>query len=112
MFEPIAIEQPGETSALSVEQTNRIHTIDLNDTSSEFSSFAQIFLSSGQMSVEDLSEKEKHIRTDPQLLKPIPDPNLSPVLFVWEKKRGKLANVLNEYDDLLMKTKLTEGDVK
>ena len=81
VFEPIAIEQPVEASALFVEQTNRIHAIDLSDTRSEFSSFAQNFLSSTEMSEEGMSENEKHKRTDPQLPKPIFGPNLSSVFF-------------------------------
>ena len=86
VFEPIAIEQPDEASALSVEQTNRIHTIDLSDTSSEFSWFDQIFSSSTEMSEKGLSNNEKLKRTDPQLLNSFPSPNLFSVLSSWGKR--------------------------
>ena len=40
VFEPIFVEQRGEASEIPFEQTNRIHTVDLKATSSEFSTFA------------------------------------------------------------------------
>ena len=93
------------------ERINRVHAIDLlNETSSEFSSFAQNFLSSTEISEEELSENEKRARTDPQLLKPIAGPDFSSVLSSWgEEARDQLANVLNEYDDLFMKHKTNIG---
>ena len=80
LFEPIAAEQPGKASALFVEQTNRIHAVDLSDASSEFSSVVQNFLSSTEMSEEGLSENEKRKRTDPQLLQAFSCSDLSSVL--------------------------------
>ena len=65
-----------------------IEFIQMSETSSEFSSFAQNFLSSTEMSEEGLSKSEKHARTDPQLLKPIPGPDLSSVLSSWGRGRG------------------------
>ena len=96
-----------ETDVPLIEQINRVHAIDLlNETSSEFSSFAQNFLSSTEISEEELSENEKRARTDPQLLKPIAGPDLFSVLSSWgEGARDQLANVLNEYDDLFMEHK-------
>ena len=83
---------------------------DLVDTSTEFTSFAQNFLSSTGISEEGLSENEKRARTDPQLLKPVPGPDLSSVLsFWWEGARDQLAEDLNEYDDLFMKHKADIG---
>ena len=70
-------------------------------TSSEFSSFAQNFLSSTGMSEIDLLENEKRKRTDPQLVKPVPGPDLSSVFSSWgEEARDKLEGTLNEYEDL------------
>ena len=43
VFKLIFVEQQGEASELPFEQTKRIRTVDLNDTTSELSSFAQIF---------------------------------------------------------------------
>ena len=56
VFEPIFAEQRGEASALPFEQTNRIRTVVLNNTSSELSSFARNFFSSTEMSEIGLSE--------------------------------------------------------
>ena len=57
-----------------------------------------------------MSETEKRAQTDPQLLKPIPSPDLSSVLSFWEEgARDQLAEVLNEYDDLFMKHKADIG---
>ena len=65
------------------------------------------------MSEEGLSESEKHARTDPQFLKPIPGPDLSSVLSSWgEGARDQLASVLSEYDDLFMKHKADIGRCK
>ena len=63
-----------------MEHVNNIDVVDLSDTSTEFRSFAQNFLSSIEKSEEGLSEIEKREKTDPQLLKPIPGPDLSSVL--------------------------------
>ena len=44
VFQPVAAESAAETDVPLVEQVNRVHAIDLlNETSSEFSSFAQTF---------------------------------------------------------------------
>ena len=76
-----------EASKLTKEFVNRIHKdIDL-DTSSEYSSFAQNFLSSTEPSEIGLSENEKRKCTDPELLKAIPGPDLSSVLSSWGKRR-------------------------
>ena len=82
VFEPVFVEKRGEASALPFEPTNCIRTVDLNDTSSEFSPFSLINLSSTRMSEIGLSENEKHAKTDPQLLKTNPVPDLSSVLFL------------------------------
>ena len=86
VFQPVA----AETDVPLVEQVNRVQALDLlSETSSEFSSFAQNFLSSTEPSEEELSEKDKRARTDPQLLKPIAGPDLSSVLSSWgEGGRG------------------------
>ena len=93
-----------------MEYVNNIDVVNLSDTRTEFSSFAQIFLSSTEISEEGLSENEKRERTDPQFLKPIPGPDLLSVLSFWgEGARNQLAEVLNEYDDLFMKYKADIG---
>ena len=62
------------------------------------------------MSEEALTGNEKRANTDPQLLKPIPGPDLSSVLSSWgEGARDQLAKILNEYDDLFMKHKADIG---
>ena len=79
-----------------MERVNNINIVDLSDSSTEFSSFAQNFLSTTEMSEEGLTENEKRARTDPQLLKPIPGPDLScPFLLRGEGARNQLAKVLN-----------------
>ena len=89
-----------------VEQVNKVHTVDLSETSSEFSSFAKNFLSSTEMSEEKLSENEKRAGTDPQLLKPFPGPDHSSVVSFWgEGARDQLASVSNEYDGFFHETK-------
>ena len=83
----VPMQNRGDDLKLSVEFVNQIHKdIDM-DTSSEFSSFAQNFLSSTEPSEVGLSESEKRKRTDPQLLKAIPGPDLSSVLSSWGKRR-------------------------
>ena len=59
-----------EASKLSAEVVYQVHRIFDLDWSSEFSSFAQNFLSSTEMSEIELSENEKRKISDPQLLKP------------------------------------------
>ena len=110
-FRPIPVDQTDRTSMPPlIEQVNNINIVDLDDTSSEFSSFAQNFLSSTELPEEDMSENEKRAQTDPNLLKPIPGPDLSSVLSFWgEGARDQLAEVLNEYDDLFMKHKADIG---
>ena len=66
-----------------MEHVNKINVVDLSDTSTEFSSFAQNFSSSTEMSEEGSLENEKRARTYPQLLKPIPGPDLPSVLSSW-----------------------------
>ena len=88
MFELIFVEQRGEAPGHPFEQTNRIHIVDLNDTSSELTSFAENFLSSTEMSKIGQSKNEKRARTDPQLLKAMPGPDLSSVLSFWGKRPG------------------------
>ena len=113
VFNSVPIQDSREASKLSAEFVNQVHRdLDL-DTSSEFSSFAQNFLSSTEPSEMGLSENEKRKRTDPLLLKPIPGPDLSSVLSSWgEGARDKLASVLSEYDDLFMKNKFDIGRCK
>ena len=113
VFNSVPIQDSREASKLSAEFVNQVHRdLDL-DTSSEFSSFAQNFLSSTEPSEMGLSENGKRKRTDPLLLKPIPGPDLSSVLSSWgEGARDKLASVLSEYDDLFMKNKSDIGRCK
>ena len=113
VFNSVPIQDSREASKLSAEFVNQVHRdLDL-DTSSEFSSFAQNFLSSTEPSEMGVSENEKRKRTDPLLLKPIPGPDLSSVLSSWgEGARDKLASVLSEYDDLFMKNKSDIGRCK
>ena len=113
VFNSVPIQDSREASKLSAEFVNQVHRdLDL-DTSSEFSSFAQNFLSSTEPSEMGLSENEKRKRIDPLLLKPIPGPDLSSVLSSWgEGARDKLASVLSEYDDLFMKNKSDIGRCK
>ena len=113
VFNSVPIQDSREASKLSAEFVNQVHRdLDL-DTNSEFSSFAQNFLSSTEPSEMGLSENEKRKRTDPLLLKPIPGPDLSSVLSSWgEGARDKLASVLSEYDDLFMKNKSDIGRCK
>ena len=100
----------GTTSVPFVERVNNITVVDLSDTSTEISFFAQNLLSSTEMSEEGLTENEKRARTDPQLLKPIPGPDLSSILSFWrEGARDQLAKVRNEYDNLFMKHKADIG---
>ena len=56
------------------------------DTSSGFCSFAQNFLSTTEESGEGLLENEMRKRTDPQLLKAVPGPDLLPSFF---RERGE-----------------------
>ena len=114
MLQPVAADTATEIDKPLFEQVNRVYTDEwLNETSSEYSSFAQNFLSSTEMSEEGLSESEKRARTDPQLLRPIPGPDLSSVLSSWgEGARDQLASVLSEYDDLFMKHKADIGRCK
>ena len=101
MFRPVSVDQADGTSMPLIEQVN-ISIVDLDDTSSEFSSFAQNFLSSTELSEEEMSESEKRAQTDPNQVKPIPGLDLSSVLSFWgEGARDQLAEVLNEYDDSL-----------
>ena len=110
VFRPIQVDQTDKPSVSFVQRVNNINIVDFSDTSTEFSSFAQNFLSSTEMSEEDLTENEKRANTDPQLLKPIPGPNLSSVLSSWgEGARDQLAKILDEYDDLFMKHKADIG---
>ena len=114
VLQPVAADTATEIDKPLFEQVNRVYTDEwLNETSSEYSSFAQNFLSSTEMSEEGLSESEKRARTDPQLLRPIPGPDLSSVLSSWgEGARDQLASVLSEYDDLFMKHKADIGRCK
>ena len=83
----VPVQSVCEASKLTKEFVNRIHKDNDLDTSSEYRSFAQNFLSSTEPSEIGLSENEKRKCTDPQLLKVIPGPDLSSVLSSWGKKR-------------------------
>ena len=110
MFRPVSVDQADGTSMPLIEQVNNNNIVDLDDTSSELGSFAQNFLSSTELSEEEMSESEKRAQTNPNLLKPIPGPDLPSVLSSWgEGAREQLAEVLNEYDDLFMKHKADIG---
>ena len=80
VFRPIQVDQTDKPSVSFAERVNIITIVDLSDTSTEISSFTQNFLSSTEMSEEDLTENEKRANTDPQFLKPIPGPDISAVL--------------------------------
>ena len=109
----VLMQTEGEASKLSTKYVNQVHRNFDMDTSSEFSSFAQKFLSSTEPSEAGLSDNEKRKRTDPQLLKAIPGPDLSSVLSPWgEEGRNKLETILNEYEDLFMKNKCDIGRCK
>ena len=54
VFRSIAVDQIDKASISIVEQVININAVDLSDTSTEFSSFAQNFLSSTEMSEEGL----------------------------------------------------------
>ena len=109
----VLMQTEGEASKLSAEYVNQIHRNFVMDTSSEFSSFAQNFSSSTEPSEAGLSDNEKRKRTDPQLLKAIPGPDLSSVLSSWgEEARNKLETILNEYEDLFMKKRSDIGRCK
>ena len=111
-FRPITVDPTDGTSVPCVEHVNNNNFVNFSDTSSEFSFFAlfRIFFSSTELSEEDMSESEKRAQTDPQLLKPIPGPDLSSVLSFWgESARDQLAKVFTEYDDLFMKHKADIG---
>ena len=102
----VAIHDNCEASKLSSEFVNQVHRDIGLGTSSEFISFAQNILSSSETSKIGLLKNEKRKRTDPQLLMPIPCPDLSSVLSSWvEEARDKLDGILNEYEDLFMKIK-------
>ena len=70
MFEPVTVDQTDGTFMPLVEHVNNDRIVNFSDTSSEFSSFAQNFLSSTELSEEEMSDNEKRAQTDPQLLKP------------------------------------------
>ena len=80
MVNSVSIRNNLETTKLPAESLSRVHKdLDL-DTSSEFSPFAQNFLSTTEESGEGLLENEVRKRIDPQFLKAIPGPDLSSVL--------------------------------
>ena len=83
----------------------------MDDTSSEYRSFAQNFFSLTEELEIGLSETEKRKRTDPQFLKAIPVPNLFSVLSSGrgEDVRDKLEGILNEYEDLFMNNQADIG---
>ena len=88
VFRPMAVDQTDKASVPIVEQSINIDAVDLSDTSSELSSFAQNFLSSTEMSEKGLPENEKRERSDPQLLTAIPGSDLFSVLSFWGKVLG------------------------
>ena len=91
VFNSVPIQDSREASKLSAEFVNQVHRdLDL-DTSSEFSSFAQNFLSSTEPSEIGLSENEKRRRTDPLLLKPIPGPDLSRPFFLGGRGERQIS---------------------
>ena len=65
VLNPVPMQNVGEASKLAKDFVNRIHKDIVMDTSSEYSSFAQNFLSPTEPSDMGLSEKEKRKRTDP-----------------------------------------------
>ena len=87
VFEPVFVTTRRKTSVFPFEQVNRIEVVNLYDTDSEFSAFAENVLSSTEMSEMCLSENEQCKKTDSQLLKAIFCPDLSSVLSVWGKRR-------------------------
>ena len=113
VLNPVSMQSICEASKLTKEFVNRIHKDNDLDTSSEYSSFAQNFLSSTEPSEIGLSENEKRKCTDPQLLKAIPGPDLSSILSSWgEEPKDKLEVILTEYEDLFMKNTSDIGKCK
>ena len=99
-------KKKSEELKLSIEFVKRVHSDSNLDTSSEFSSVAQNFLSSTEMSEVGLSEREIKRRTYPQSLEAKAGPDLSSVLSSWgEGARDKLQDILNEYEEFFMKYK-------
>ena len=90
VLRPIAVDQTDGTSISFVEHVNNINIVNLSDTSSEFSFFAQNFSSTTDISEEGMSETEKRAQTDQQLLKPIPGPDISSVLF-WGRRVQEIS---------------------
>ena len=103
-----------ETKESDVEFVNRVFEMEFSDTSSEYSSlFHSQFPSATEPSEAPLSEAKVRKRTDPELLKPIPGPDLKTVACNWgEKTKVDLENLLLEYDELFMKHKADIGRCK
>ena len=88
--------------------------MEFSSSSEEMSSmFHNQFPSSTDPSEPPLSDTELRKQTEPELLKPIPGPDLTNVEALWGEstKRG-LENLLLEYDDLFMKHKADIGRCK
>ena len=84
-----------------------------DDTSTEFSSFAQNFLSSSELSEEGLSEREKPKKTD--RLNCLNRPQVPTFLLSFlhgGEARDKLGSISIEYEDLFMKNKSDIGRCK
>ena len=116
MFKPVVkIQTENVSEDISTESINRICTdMEFSSSSSELSSlFHYEFPSPTEASEAPLSEAEVRKRTDPELLKPIPGPNLDSVALNWgEETKTKLENLLLEYDELFMKHKADIGRCK
>ena len=105
-FEPIFVERRGEASENPFEQTNRIYTVDLNDTSAEFNSFSQKLLSSTERPIRK-GQTGKN-RSSIAKSNSWPRPLFRPFLL-REEARDQLASGLREYHELFMKHKAVIG---
>ena len=113
MLISVPIQDNCEASNLSAEFKNQVYRNKDMDTSLEFRTFAQHFLSSTELSEEGLSENEKRKGRDSQLFKVIPGPDLSSVLSSCGEEAGdKLEGILNKYADFFMKNKSDIGKCK
>ena len=92
---------------------NKIYEEMIYDTNSQLTSSSEFeFLSSTEPTEEGLSERVVRKRTDPELMAQIPGPEsqLKEVQILWgPKASASLANILSEFDDLLMKQKADFG---
>ena len=97
-----------------IAMVNSIVEMEFSSSTDELSFLYQNqFPSSTEDSEAPLSEAEVRKRTDPELFKPIPGPDLKTVAQNWgEKTKLDLEKLLLEYDELFMKHKADIGRCK